>query len=307
MEKKKNTYFVKIDSDFLFDINKMFKSRYTPWIYLFLKLEYNYYIQKVPNKTISLKSEVIAKFFQIDRATVHRAINELIDNRFVTRKERDSYVVHSERGNYKENSNSNYLEIYKNLLIDIFQNGANIDDAKVYYYMIFKNKHYAFDYKYLESDLSQTKISRNLGLDSRKTKTILSKLLEIGLVSIDQKTKKYMTTYPRGDGISLITKEKFSNKPIENEQKDENQSGSYDKLIDDYLKSFKNEEIPIHGWFKTSSGNSEIPVIKIPDFGYAVDERRAKESDGISPSAEQMEIQIKLVTDNLSKKMLVLH
>lgn len=307
MEKKKDTYFVKIDSDFLFDSNKLFKSRYTPWIYLYLKLEYNYYIQKLPNKSISLKSDKIARFYRIDRATIHRVIKELIEHGFVTRKERDSYVIHSERGKYNEDLNSNYLEVYKNLLINIFQNGANIDEAKVYYYMILYNKHYAFDYKYLESDLSQTKISRNLGYDSRKTKAILSKLLDFGLLSIDQESKKYMTTYPRGESIIVNMVKKYNNEPIENEKNAENQYGNFNKLIDDYLKSFKNKEIPIHGLFKTNNGNAELPIIKIPEFGYVVDQSRAMESDGIPPSKEQMNIQIKMVTDNLRKKMLVLH
>jgi predicted transcriptional regulator len=56
---------------------------------------------------------------------------------------------------------------------------------------------------YLESDLNQTKISKALNLDSRKTKAILAKLLNLGLITVDDESKKYMTKYSREGTVKV--------------------------------------------------------------------------------------------------------
>lgn len=307
MKKKKNNYFVPIDADFLFNENDTFKSRYTPWIYLYLKLEYNYYIQKLPNKTISLKTDAVAQFFDIDRSTVHRAVNELVTHGLLNRKERDSYVLYSERGKYCDEYENNYLKVFKNLMISIFQNGATIDDAMVYYYMIQKNRHYAFDYNYLECDLTQTKISKALHFDSRKTKGILSKLLKLGLLDTDSENGKYYTAYSRGEAIKI---NKSTDSIMDAEYNTTMNASVDDKqmwTVDEYINAMdkKVSDLPIHSWFKTFSGKTEIPLVKIPEYGFVCDESRARKADGLPPTKEQWDKQSKFITDNLSGVMCV--
>lgn len=244
MNKKKNKYHAIIDSDFLFDRNKVFKSRYTPWIYVYLKLEYQYYIQKSPFKAYSLKTGDIARFFQIDRATVHRSLNELQEQGLVKRKERDSYIVYAEKKKYDD---ENYLMVPKNLFIDIFTNGGTINEAAVYYYMVIKNRHYVFDSDYRESNLSQTMISRDLNFDSRKTKTILNNLLELGLITKDDKTHRYKTRYSKEGAFQLNRVINNGQQPIilpyENNQKERISRMSTNK-IDNVIQ--KRADVPIY-------------------------------------------------------------
>ena len=290
MEKKDKNYFVKIDSDFLFDKKNIFKSRYTPWVYLYLKLKYNYYIQKLPNNRVSLNTEEIGGFFKIDRSTVHRCLNELRKFELIEKNERNQYKVYSEQKKFDFDSDS-YIQVYNNLILNLFQNGGSIDEAKVYYYMVQDNKHYAFEQPYMESNLTQTKISKILRFDPRKTKAILNKLLGLGLITKDDGSKFYLTRHPREGSIV--------------ERGVNEQDVDYSTLIDGYIESYENigETVPVCGWFKTSSGLTELPIIKVPDFGYVVDQRYAKDSDGVPPSNELMKMQIKMVTDNLGKKM----
>lgn len=306
MEKKKNNYFVPIDADFLFNKNNTFKSRYTPWIYLYLKLEYNYYIQKLPNKTISLKTDTIAEFFDIDRSTVHRAVNELVTHGLLNRKERNSYVLYSERGKYCNEYENNYLKVFKNLFISIFHNGATIDDAAVYYYMIQNNRHYAFDFNYLESDLTQTKISKVLHFDSRKTKVILAKLLKLGLLQLDEESGSYYTAYSQGEAIKVNgagdTTETLVNHSIDVDVKNKK-----DWTVDDYIRNMneKVDDLQVHSWFKTFNGQAELPVVNIPEYGYICDQSRARIADGLPPTKELWDKQNKIITDNLMGMMCV--
>lgn len=306
MKKKKNNYFVPIDTDFLFNKNNIFKSRYTPWIYLYLKLEYNYYIQKLPNKTISLKTDTIAEFFNIDRSTVHRVVNELVVHGLLNRKERNSYVLYSERGKYSDEYENNYLKVFKNLLISIFQNGATIDDAAVYYYMIQNNRHYAFDFNYLESDLTQTKISKALHFDSRKTKGILAKLLKLGLLQLDEESGSYYTAYSQDEAIKIkgaddateVEADQSINIDVKNKK---------ERTLDDYIRNMEEKvgDLPIHSWFKTFNGQAELPVINIPGYGNICDQSRVRIADGLSPTKEQWDTQNKIITDNLEDMMCV--
>jgi DNA-binding MarR family transcriptional regulator len=248
MNRTKEKYHVKIDSEFLFDKNRVFKSRYTPWIYIYLKFEYLYYLQHAPYKTINLKTNEIAKFFYIDRATVHRSIQQLIKHGLIEKKERDMYILKAERIEYDEEGGENYLMIFKNLFIDIFLNGGTVNEVAVYYYMILDNRHYAFDYMYLESDLNQTKISKALNLDSRKTKAILAKLLNLGLITVDDESKKYMTKYSREGTVKVEKRLEKKSEGFEDAEKG-------------------GKKLPIMDLFKANNANGGEPTIQIVENG----------------------------------------
>ena len=78
-KKKKDTHFISIKPELLFDLDKNFKSEFTPWVYLYLKLKFNYYVTKAPQVYYKLDLKEIRYKFNISSDTVYRIITELIE------------------------------------------------------------------------------------------------------------------------------------------------------------------------------------------------------------------------------------
>lgn len=291
MERKDDNYYVEIEQEFILSGKKFFKSRFTPWVYLYLKLENNYNMHRLPGKSGSLKVKDISRLLKINESTVYRCIDELKDKGLIQKNYRDSYKVFFEKGKLNKSAKCNYIMVYKNLFIDILEN-SSVNEAMIYYYMIQNNRHYAFDFAKLQSELSQSKISKELGMDSRDVKMALSNLEKLGLILKDD--KKYFTMWPhnkRSENISI-----------------DNHSGLHEK-INNYLNSRRKEDkpVPITGWFRTKSGSGKCPIISVPGYGNVVWQAKAEESGGIPPSDEEWSKILQLVLDNHDKKMMVTH
>lgn len=78
MNQRSNDYFVKINPQFLFNTQGMFKSYFTPWVYLYLKLEKNMLISKQIHNEFKINQKDLAEFFMVNRTTIYRAIHELL-------------------------------------------------------------------------------------------------------------------------------------------------------------------------------------------------------------------------------------
>lgn len=78
MNQRSNDYFVKINPQFLFNTQGIFKSYFTPWVYLYLKLEKNMLISKQIHNEFKINQKDLAEFFMVNRTTIYRAIHELL-------------------------------------------------------------------------------------------------------------------------------------------------------------------------------------------------------------------------------------
>ena len=78
-KKKNDLHHIRIKPELLFDLDKNFKSEFTPWVYLFLKLKFNYYVTKAPHIYYKINLRYIIYKFNISSDTVYRIINELTE------------------------------------------------------------------------------------------------------------------------------------------------------------------------------------------------------------------------------------
>jgi len=295
MEKKSNNYYITIDADFLFDRNNSFKSRYTPWIYVYLKLEHNYYMNNLSNKTTNLNTNEIADFLKIDRATVHRSLSELKDLGLVIRGARNTYKIVKETK--ERNSQKNYVRVYKNLFIEMFSRGGTVYETLVYFYMIQNNRHYAFDYNFLKSPLTQSRLSRELRVGQRKVKTALSNLKNFGLVCEGESRVLY-TKSPKTDW-KLRFEEEHPGSDSRLGRKEDNEVIESSIDLDEQFNKFNEElygkkkpkEPEVCLWLKSRDGQYEIPVVRLKDFGLVRDGTRRRKADGIPLTNDEWERQ----------------
>lgn len=288
MKKKKDNYFVSIKADFLFDNVKQFKSRYTPWVYIYLKLEKNYYIDHQLKKSFPINSISISSLLGINRATVHRSINELIQIGLVEKFGRDSYKINSEKKLIS--GKATFIKIYKNLFINIFDNGGKVDEALIYWYMIQNNRHYAFEHNFLESELTQSRISRELKMGQRKVKASLVKLKNLGLISQDENNILF-TKSPKADWNL-----KYTDKSISKLGRANIDMPQENCILTFKTSEFKNQQKEIQEqnvcfWKKSRDGRTEAPVIKTKYHGYVLDSTRIRYADGIPMTDEEWDLQ----------------
>ena len=291
MEHKDPKYYVKINPEFLFDIENKFKSRNTPWVYLYLKLEKNYYLDHHLKNPFSVDTDAIANLYRIDRSTVHRCINELIALGLVVKDGRDSYKIISET--YELFSKANYIQIYKNLLINIFDYGGKIDDALIYFFMIQNNRHYAFEDDFLVTQLTQSKISRELKLGQRKVKASINKLKSMGLIAHDE-NDAICTKSPKADwNLRFQIRTKSMTGIVATFEENENHEINQGQIeFEDFFNNHEKKQEPVVCfWKKSRDGKSEVPVVKSKYHGYAIDSTMRRKADGIPMTDEEWEKQ----------------
>lgn len=196
-KKKKDTHFIKIKPELLFDLDKNFKSEFTPWVYLYLKLKYIWYMAKSPNLFYKIRLSEISDEFKMNNSTTHRAMTELI-NFGLIRKQNSKYCVKYECTFFpkvivapedtilefiKINYNA-FEELIGTLRSELGSSEMIIKTLRVYYYLILKNKHCLTEKFKLESEETQSSLSRKLKHDSRTIKLALSVLESLGYIDI---------------------------------------------------------------------------------------------------------------------------
>ncbi|MBS1515327.1 MAG: hypothetical protein JSS63_09860 [Bacteroidetes bacterium] len=261
MNQRSNDYFVKINPQFLFNTQGIFKSYFTPWVYLYLKLEKNMLISKQIHNEFKINQKDLVEFFMVDRATIYRAIKELM-NFGVLSKSGSKYRIFDEQSIinqksrlYQENlvnlidsSDTDtdeelpeteqtkvtsldklpeYIQIFQNeflkLRIDVLESEDILKDysrtvikiIEIYYYLIACNKLCLLPgIDKLESDETQTSISRNLKHDNRFTNMMLGVLSKInyieqyengGIVTIKKKITGYFSSDVNTDRALRVT------------------------------------------------------------------------------------------------------
>ncbi len=69
----KENYHVQIKPEFLFDEYEIFDSNYSTWVFLSLKIKYNYFLQHAPNKTFKIEVDGMANYYATSPATIYES------------------------------------------------------------------------------------------------------------------------------------------------------------------------------------------------------------------------------------------
>jgi len=220
MNEHKNDYHTRIKPEFLFDVKDLFKSNYTPWVYVHITILKNPFYKKPSDFAFNLNVNEVADTFSTNPDTIYTCINDL----------EGVGLIEKQGPKYKLSPDSNYcapiegyrpyIEIYKNTFntqLNEFKlklpegkdnRGLLAKVMSVYYYLINSNGHCLLDKPVVEVCKTQTSLSRELKMDSRTTKKVLSILESTGYIKYSGKNQiltidKYLyeneQTYPLSD------------------------------------------------------------------------------------------------------------
>lgn len=195
----KDDYHTRIKPEFLFDVNDVFKSNYTPWVYVYIKILKNPFYKKPSDFTFNLNVNEIADLFDTNPDTIYTCINDLERVRMIE-KQGPKYKLFPDT-NYCASIEGYrpYIEIYRDTFHtqlrefkfkvpeDKDNRGLLAKVIKVYYYLINANGHCLLDKPVVESFKTQSSLSRELKMDSRTTKRVLAILESTGYIKYNDK------------------------------------------------------------------------------------------------------------------------
>ncbi|MFZ4589419.1 MAG: hypothetical protein ACOYN6_00345 [Ignavibacteria bacterium] len=205
MKEIKDTYYIKIKPEFLFDEYDVFKSGYTPWVYLALKFKYKYYLDKAPHKTFTVDAKTMANYYATTPATIYEALNELETAGLLIKKQRkyqlvdeSVYLTKFRKVDIEEvtkypkfilfyqNAFDDLLSVLKREILPTGKNKRLIFSLNVYYYLMVSNRHCLLKkVPLLESDLTQTSLEKEIGPDHRVLKVLLGVLNDTGYIKVE--------------------------------------------------------------------------------------------------------------------------
>jgi hypothetical protein len=279
MNEKSDKYHIKIPVDFLIGATKEFKSKYTKWVYVFLKLKFNFYIQKKPNTFYKIDVNEIGQLFRINKATVFDCFNELKQYGLLEKNGRGSYKINQEEALLKfEKTTEAFIKIYNNWFMDFCNKGNNTVDADVYFFLTNENRHHLTDEKLKKVSVSQSKICRNLKIDTRTYKRCKEKLLDSNYLFENENvlyTVKQFTGYDK----SVIEQSNYIFHPEEINQTIEPTTQNRENAKDKGLEIFK--KLTVTDWIPYIDADGKeyaIPYIEVNNldaglgwhYGYAV-------------------------------------
>lgn len=203
---KTKEYHIHISPEFLFDEYEIFRYGYTPWVYLEIKLKYNFYLKNAPNKAFEVNAESLANTFATTKQTIYNSINELVETGFLI-KQRRKYILVNEPAcinKYKKVdadkcTSLSFIKMYKWLFSDVISDIKReilpmenyhrliIKCLRLYYYLLVHDGHCVVfdDEPSVESTLTQTSLSKQLGSDHRVIKFLLNLLSTLGYIKIE--------------------------------------------------------------------------------------------------------------------------
>ena len=206
MKERKDKYHVPIKPEFLFDKYKKFSNNYTPWVYVSIRHNYEYYLQHAPNKLFDINVNSMAAYYVTTPATIYDAINELVSAGLLEKRKRkyrlfDDSVYVGLSDNAKDddwNKFPKFVMIHENAYNDllfsikreILPMGTNkrliVKCLKVFYYLMAHNRHCLLNKEQIvKSELSQTSLERKLGIDHKVVKFLLSVLNDKGYIKLE--------------------------------------------------------------------------------------------------------------------------
>lgn len=324
IKKIKDEYHVQIKTDFLLNSYKQFKSEYTPWVYLVLKLKCNYYLTNAPHSFNEIMSrDSLAKFFDVNHSTIHHAFNELIEAGLLEKKKKtyrllkEDNFIESYRilNNIDKSKIVDFIKIYNNDLYTfanaIFNEQSKprsqrlvIKAMRIFYFLYTQNRHcFNEDTGIVETSESQSSIVRHLNHDPKTVKEALEMLSRAGYVKLDTETK-----------ISTLNKKTYDaewDKRTSKEKEEELQRRNIiekskihsiidSKNISPLVQNSNIDEPKVPENF-IGYGKYDLPPFKKMIIYYASNKKYIcqatfGEGDGIPPTDKELEIQESLLS-----------
>lgn len=313
MEKKHKNYFVKIYNKLLFDGEIVFRSRYTVWVYMILKLKYNYYIQHNPNAHYKIDTKGISEILHINRATVYDCIKELEKFILLDKPEAGLYKIGSE--NELVNAINKHMEemdirdeqftkVYNNQLIELFSAGLKIREVEIYYYLLSNRDFTQNGNQFVKTYATQTSISRNLRMDHRNVKDALQKLIDTGYVLIENNMlfvnlPDYLDKAEVSDKTPTSVQDNVESDTSVQKASTQKSYETSEQTIN-YTSTLRKEPVyryteqngvtkrdgELLGWYKSRDGMTESEIVKHPKYGIVL--RGIRKANGIPPTEQEI-------------------
>jgi len=212
MKQRSDEYFALITPELLFNLNKKYKRAYTPWVYIYIRLDYMKYIKDLPDQFFKINRKPICEFFDVHPATISRAFDELIEKG----------LMEEQNGKYKvpfklDETFFNEIECYpeyiminNNFIIDFNQrlkseyeksgkkDRTPIKVMEIFHYLITKNHHIMVDTPIVSSKETAESIRKSLNHDENCVKNYLEILQTMGYIEMDEEYNIINTVYGYG-------------------------------------------------------------------------------------------------------------
>jgi len=212
MKQRSNEYYALITPELLFNLNGRFKNFYTPWVYIYLRLDYMKYIKDLPDQYFKIDRKSICEFFNIHPATISRAFGELLNNGLMEEQNRKFKVPFKlDKTFFKEiEGYPEYILINNNFMIEFNQRINNeyekfgkkdrtpIKVLEIFHYLITKNHHIMVDTPVYSSKETANSINQSLNHDINCVKNYLEILQTMGYIEMDEDYNIINTVYGYG-------------------------------------------------------------------------------------------------------------
>ena len=203
----KENYHVQIKPEFLFDEYEIFDSNYSTWVFLSLKIKYNYFLQHAPNKTFKIEVDGMANYYATSPATIYESLKELQEAGLLEKRksryrllDENEYMRKFRKVDITEGKKyPKFMKIYDKAVDDLIfgikmeidPTGSNkrliVKCLKLYFYLMARDRHCLLDNEsILKSCLTQTSLEKELGMDHRVIKLLLNVLKSRGYIKIEE-------------------------------------------------------------------------------------------------------------------------
>lgn len=298
MKEQQNDYHTRIKPEFLFDVKDLFKSNYTPWVYVHIKILKNPFYKKPADFAFNLDVNDISDIFNTNPDTIYTCINDL-EVAGLIKKQGPKYKLWPD-SNYCTpiEGYRPYIEIYRNTFYSQLSEfkmkvpevkgnrGLLAKVMRGYYYLINSNGHCLLDKPVVETYMTQTSLSRELGMDSRTTKQVLSILESSGYIKYNRKKQ-----------ILTIDKDLYDDKHL-NQLSEIGNEPSYQYVQTKPVKTVSKPKVPedFIGFCKTNDGLN-ILVIFYDKQSRDIMWEIYCEGDGIPPTQDEINIGNNLISN----------
>jgi len=318
MKQRDDNYHVQIKPEFLFDKYKVFSNNYSPWVYLSIKHNYKYYLDKAPEKTFSIDVNTMADYYATTPATIYDAINQLVSAGLLEKHKRKYRLIDDSEylrkfGKVEDDDWGklpDFIKVYENAYDDllfcikreILPLGTNkrliVKCLKVYYYLMAHNRHCLLKNEpIVKSELSQTSIERKLGIYHKVVKFLLSALDNRGYIKLE--------------AGKIFTLNKAIYDPDIHSFKKSEVTPEYEYKVE--LEQASIEQKPVSSLNEAKVPNSFIGYMKSDDgkrISVIYHDKKNKtimlagwcEGDGIPPTSKEIEISNDLITGGKASK-----
>lgn len=224
MKQRGDKFYALITPELLFNLNKKFKCAYTPWVYIYIRLDYINNIKHSPDQFFKINRKPICEFFDVHPATISRAFDELIEKGLMEEQNRKYKVPFKlDETFFKEiEGYPEYIMINNNFLIDYntrikseYEKSGKKDRTpikvlEIFHYLLTKNHHIMVETPVLSSKESADSIIKSLNHDENCVKDYLGVLQTLGYIEMDEKYNVINTVY--GYGKCLPFKKNYTDK-----------------------------------------------------------------------------------------------